>query len=305
MTKLEEKTEQEELKNLHQNGWVAYDQKTGDARLSENAEKWLNERENRDLHELIDHGVAEEVPREFERGRGNITIGGESFPRRKDLKNYVRNIKDNHKGRRLPQKKEEFIREILKAHPKYSQKVGIGIDHITVAPHSKYGSYCFHVVHPDGTKTDFSYNKCVKYANKIRRRYYVYAIVIEEEPVYIGKGCNDRWIQSLIQSGSDEKMSAIYNAYFDGKKVKSKKLWKNLTEPQAFEIEKKLIEKSGKLNKNPGVEKQVLNEWKHQKSDEEICMSEAFRRKANELLNLSLPINREVKLKKIINNTER
>lgn len=293
MTQIEEQTEHQQLKDLHHNGWIAYN-RSGNAHLSENAEKWLNEAKSRDLYELIGYGVSNEVPRSFEKGKGDITIGGESFPTRKDLKNYVRKIKDDYKGKALPKEKEDFIREILKAHPRYRQKVGLGIDSIVVAPHSKYRSYCFHVVHPDGTKTDFSYSKCVKYADKIRRRYYVYAILIEGEPVYIGKGCDDRWIQSLTTSGSDEKMKEIYDAYFNGKDVRVKKLWENLTEPQAFKVERDLIEKAGKLNKDPGVEKEVLNEWKHEKSEKEIGMDEALRRKATNLLNTFLPTNKEV-----------
>jgi hypothetical protein len=49
---------------------------------------------------------------------------------------------------------------LLERHPRYDEKVGVGVDHFEVAA-VMYGAKGFYIVRADGSRTDFSYKRCV------------------------------------------------------------------------------------------------------------------------------------------------
>eukprot|EP01018_Ginkgo_biloba_P002441 Gb_38368 [translate_table: standard] len=67
-------------------------------------------------------------------------------------------------GQRLrPEDEREVLEKIVLHHPEVEAKMGCGIDFIMIDNHSKYTSTrCFYIVRKDGTRTDFSYLKCLK-----------------------------------------------------------------------------------------------------------------------------------------------
>lgn len=55
---------------------------------------------------------------------------------------------------------QRLLGELLALHPRAAEKVGPGVEHFYVAG-AAYGSRCFYVKRTDGTRTDFSYLKCL------------------------------------------------------------------------------------------------------------------------------------------------
>ncbi|GAB2222430.1 hypothetical protein Drorol1_Dr00013648 [Drosera rotundifolia] len=63
---------------------------------------------------------------------------------------------------------------LLPYHPDYEEKIGCGVDYITIGHHPQFEeSRCFFIVRKDGTVVDFSYWKCIK--GFIRKRYPLFA----------------------------------------------------------------------------------------------------------------------------------
>lgn len=54
-----------------------------------------------------------------------------------------------------------FLRSLVQLHPRAAEKIGVGIQHFTVEP-AKGGTRCFYITRIDGTRTDFSFMKCVR-----------------------------------------------------------------------------------------------------------------------------------------------
>lgn len=55
--------------------------------------------------------------------------------------------------------KEDFLKEVLKNHPKYEEKIK-DFDYFTIGYHPEYqNSKCFLIMKTDGTVKDFSYKK--------------------------------------------------------------------------------------------------------------------------------------------------
>ncbi|XP_062218221.1 DNA-directed RNA polymerase V subunit 1-like [Phragmites australis] len=74
-------------------------------------------------------------------------------------------------GVRLPPEDEKFIQEnVLEHHPEKQRKVSGEIDHIMVDKHQTFqDTRCFFVVSTDGSRSDFSYLKCME--NFVRKNY--------------------------------------------------------------------------------------------------------------------------------------
>ncbi|KAL6495749.1 hypothetical protein OROGR_030312 [Orobanche gracilis] len=63
-----------------------------------------------------------------------------------------------------------IIDNVLNYHPDKAVKMGAGVGHIMVSPHGEFqDSRCFYAVSVDGSKTDFSYRKCLE--SYIREKY--------------------------------------------------------------------------------------------------------------------------------------
>ncbi|GAV89831.1 DUF3223 domain-containing protein [Cephalotus follicularis] len=94
------------------------------------------------------------------------------------LVGFVRMILHSDKyqsGDRLSEEHERTIREkLLPYHPQCENKIGCGIDYITVGYHPEFEcSRCLFIVRKDGELVDFSYWKCIK--GLIRKNYPLYA----------------------------------------------------------------------------------------------------------------------------------
>lgn len=78
----------------------------------------------------------------------------------------IMNIKED--GQKLEGYEEEFMKEIIKHHPKHDEKMNgtgeeKGFSHFAVDQHPNYkNTRCFFVVRQDGSKEDFSMSKCIQ-----------------------------------------------------------------------------------------------------------------------------------------------
>lgn len=90
-------------------------------------------------------------------------IDNRLFESKKDLEEYIKEIlhKYNLKSE-LIEEDFSFIHELLKKHPEYENKKGLGISAIKVDLDREWGrTRCFYLVRIDNTGTDFSYKKCL------------------------------------------------------------------------------------------------------------------------------------------------
>ncbi|XP_027904866.1 protein DCL, chloroplastic [Vigna unguiculata] len=78
-------------------------------------------------------------------------------------------------GDRLSEEHEKtIIEKLLPFHPEFEQKIGCGVDYITIGYHPDFErSRCLFIVRQDGQVVDFSYWKCIK--GLIRKNYPLYA----------------------------------------------------------------------------------------------------------------------------------
>jgi len=64
-------------------------------------------------------------------------------------------------GESLDKEDEDFMKEILKFHPKHDEKME-NFDHFEVGCHPEFlKTRCFFAAKADGTKQDFSVSKCI------------------------------------------------------------------------------------------------------------------------------------------------
>lgn len=54
-----------------------------------------------------------------------------------------------------------FLLELLKKHPKAAEKIGAGVKHFAVEK-AKGGTQCFYITRVDGSRSDFSFIKCLR-----------------------------------------------------------------------------------------------------------------------------------------------
>lgn len=73
------------------------------------------------------------------------------------------------------------------------------------------------------------------------RRYYVYVVAIDCRVVYVGKGSGKRHLSHLRKSHNFELAQQIEDARYRGVSVRSKIIRANLTEKDAYALERRLI----------------------------------------------------------------
>ncbi|PIN02248.1 hypothetical protein CDL12_25240 [Handroanthus impetiginosus] len=78
-------------------------------------------------------------------------------------------------GDRLsPEHERTILQRLLPYHPEYEEKIGCGVDYLTIGYHPDFeSSRCLFIVRKDGELVDFSYRKCIK--GLIRKNYPLYA----------------------------------------------------------------------------------------------------------------------------------
>ncbi|PSR99775.1 Protein DCL like [Actinidia chinensis var. chinensis] len=94
------------------------------------------------------------------------------------LVGFVRMILHSGKygsGDRLsPEHEKTILEKLLPYHPEFEEKIGCGVDYITVGYHPDFEtSRCMFIVRKDGELVDFSYWKCIK--GLVRKNYPLYA----------------------------------------------------------------------------------------------------------------------------------
>ncbi len=90
-----------------------------------------------------------------------IRIGQHIFNSKKDAISFYKKILFNHKlGDFLSEKETEEIKELLKNHPDYEYKKGLGIKYIFVDSDG-FGKGCFWIKRVDNTEIDFSFYTCI------------------------------------------------------------------------------------------------------------------------------------------------
>jgi len=81
-------------------------------------------------------------------------------------------------------------------------------------------------------------SKIENYQDKIysldNRHFYVYMVVVDNRPVYVGKGCNKRWEHSISGTSSVKELN---RDYFNGKHIEVFLLAKRLHEGVALDME--------------------------------------------------------------------
>jgi len=91
-----------------------------------------------------------------------LAIGGESFrtPRAAEL--FIQQLRNRQPLEiPIPEPHHSFLCALVARHPHAAQKAGPGIRHFTVG-RAVHGTRCFYLTRLDGTKTDFSYFKCLR-----------------------------------------------------------------------------------------------------------------------------------------------
>ncbi|MGN8094149.1 DCL family protein [Methylobacterium sp. 22177] len=63
-------------------------------------------------------------------------------------------------GDRVSDEDGAELADLIKRHPEYAEKSGVGVDHFEVQS-ADYGTQCFRVVRSDGTWERFSYLTCI------------------------------------------------------------------------------------------------------------------------------------------------
>lgn len=90
-----------------------------------------------------------------------VQIGETIFAKKGDALTYLKEMLNRYKlNERVSELDSDFLKEALKNHPEYKEKIGVGIDHFEVRS-GDYGTQCFWIIRSDGTAERFSYKVCV------------------------------------------------------------------------------------------------------------------------------------------------
>lgn len=91
-----------------------------------------------------------------------LTIGDTSFKAQAAANLFIRELLNGQPLKvAILQPQHLFLLALLSRHPRAAEKIGPGIKHFTVE-HAQHGTRCFYLTDMDGSKTDFSYLKCVR-----------------------------------------------------------------------------------------------------------------------------------------------
>ena len=96
------------------------------------------------------------------RGRGiPIDLGVIKFEKMGDASQHFHQVLQSYSpGDTVSDQHGAQLAELLKRHPDYAAKVGVGVAHFEVI-NADFGSQCFAVRRIDGSFEDFSYKTCI------------------------------------------------------------------------------------------------------------------------------------------------
>lgn len=91
-------------------------------------------------------------------------IGDQKFKTQKDAKVFINTLLTQNGYGRANSTTHLFLLELIKRHPDYENKVGVGIDYFTIGKNPFSRNNCFYLTFTriDGTTDDFSFNLCIK-----------------------------------------------------------------------------------------------------------------------------------------------
>lgn len=90
-----------------------------------------------------------------------LMLGGKTFASKKDAIFFIRQLLNREPLATVREPFHSFLCDLVSRHPRAAEKIGAGIDHFTIGI-ADYGTLCFYLHRVDGTRTDFSYLKCVR-----------------------------------------------------------------------------------------------------------------------------------------------
>jgi|SRR5215470_15923925 len=90
-----------------------------------------------------------------------LTIGGRYFTSQKDAILFIRQLLNAEPLATVREPFHAFLCDLVSRHPRAAEKIGKGISHFTIGA-GLFGTLCFYLNRVDGTRTDFSYLKCVR-----------------------------------------------------------------------------------------------------------------------------------------------
>jgi hypothetical protein len=91
-----------------------------------------------------------------------IEIDTRSFASLKDATEFFRSMLNRYRPRdRVSDGDAAHLAALLKRHNEYDEKVGVGIDHFAVMVAPDFKTHCFEIIRVDGTRVDFSYQRCI------------------------------------------------------------------------------------------------------------------------------------------------
>src|SRR4051812_17026359 len=94
--------------------------------------------------------------------RKTLTIGGVPFETQKAADLFVKELLNSQPLKEaIPEPHHSFLCALVSRHPSAIEKVGAGVHHFSVE-FAAHGTRCFYLTRVDGTRTDFSYFKCVR-----------------------------------------------------------------------------------------------------------------------------------------------
>lgn len=94
--------------------------------------------------------------------KSSYCVNGANFPTKTALHEAIKDILHSYyPGDNLDAGDSDFMFDVLSMHPEAAAKIGVGVQSFTLAVDPKHRTKHFVLVRTDGTRTDFSYMKCL------------------------------------------------------------------------------------------------------------------------------------------------
>lgn len=90
-----------------------------------------------------------------------VKIGEILFAKKGDALAHLKEMLNHYNlNEKVSPSDSVFLKEALKNHPEYEEKIGTGVNHFVVRL-ADYGTRCFWIVRSGSTEERFSYKSCV------------------------------------------------------------------------------------------------------------------------------------------------
>ncbi len=90
------------------------------------------------------------------------TIGSHSFGTQAAAVTFIQEVLYRHQLLKpINGADHEFLLDLLNKHPRKAEKIGSGVKYFTVEK-AQGGTQCFYITRVDGSRSDFSFMKCLR-----------------------------------------------------------------------------------------------------------------------------------------------